>query len=176
MKRIRISLLLIIGAAITAGVYVAGCDKPSATVPTSPVGFAIPTRAQARLPTIKLWLGAQEMITELALTPSQWESGMMFRTNMAENEGMIFVFPVPQRTSFWMKNTLLPLSAAYIAPNGTILEIHDLQPQDTNSVVASSDNVLYVLETPQGWFKRHDLKEGTLVTTEKGPLAKVFRR
>ncbi len=176
MKRIWISILLITGATITAGVFVAGCNKPSATIPTPPVGFAIPTQGQPKLPTIKLWLGAQEMITEMALTLLQEETGMMFRTNMAENEGMIFVFPVPQRASFWMKNTLLPLSAAYIAPNGTILEIHDLQPQDTNSVVASSDNVQYVLETPQGWFKRHDVKEGTLVTTDKGPLAKVFRR
>ncbi len=99
---------------------------------------------------------------------------MMFRTNMEENEGMLFVFPEPIRASFWMKNTLLPLSAAYISPDGTILEIHDLQPQDTNTVVAATDNVQFVLETKQGWFKRHNIQEGMSISTEKGPLHKVF--
>jgi uncharacterized membrane protein (UPF0127 family) len=148
----------------------AGC-KPSAPTVAQPW---MPTQAQGKLQTIKLWIGAQEMVTEMALTPEQEQTGMMFRTNMAENEGMIFVFPEPQRVSFWMKNTLVPLSAAYISPNGTILEIHDLKPQDTNSVMASSENILYVLETPQGWFKRNNIGVNTVVTTERGPLHKVF--
>ena len=99
---------------------------------------------------------------------------MMFRTNMAENEGMIFPFLRPIRASFWMKNTILPLSAAYIAPDGAILEIHDLQPQNTNAVVAASDNVEFVLETRRGWFERNHIGVGTIVTTERGPLRKVF--
>jgi uncharacterized membrane protein (UPF0127 family) len=104
----------------------------------------------------------------------QEQTGMMFRTNMAENEGMLFVFPQPVQASFWMKNTILPLSAAYISPDGTILEIHDLQPQDTNSVIAETDNVQFVLETRQGWFKRNNIGAGTVISTERGPLHKVF--
>ena len=61
------------------------------------------------------------------------QTGMMFRTNLAENAGMLFVLPMPQQASFWMKNCPLPLSAAYIDPEGVILEIHDLQPHNTNS-------------------------------------------
>ena len=99
---------------------------------------------------------------------------MMFRTNMAESEGMIFVLPMPQRAGFWMMNTILPLSAAYIDPDGQILEIHDLQPHDTNSVNAATDNIQYVLETPQGWFKRHNIREGTVIASEKGTLRKTF--
>ena len=99
---------------------------------------------------------------------------MMFRTNMAEGEGMVFVFPMPQRADFWMKNTILPLSAAYIDPDGQILEIHDLQPQDTNSVTAATGNIQYVLETRQGWFKRHNIREGTVIATERGTLRKTF--
>ncbi len=153
----------------------AGCGRSNepAAAP-APGQMLLPTQAQPRLPTIKLYLGAQEMITEIARTERQQETGMMFRTNMADNEGMIFLLPQPMRASFWMKNCTLPLSAAYIDPDGTIVEIHALQPGDTNSVVANVDNVLYVLETPQGWFQKHGISTGAAVVTEKGPLAKTF--
>jgi uncharacterized membrane protein (UPF0127 family) len=101
---------------------------------------------------------------------------MMFRTNMAENAGMLFVFPIPHRTSFWMMNTVLPLSAAYIDPEGVILEIHDLQPRNTNSVVADCERIQFVLEVNQGWFKRHNISTGTLVRAESGPLRELSRR
>lgn len=73
-----------------------------------------------------------------------------------------------------MMNTVLPLSAAYITPDGTISEIHDLQPHDTNSVEAATDNIQYVLETKQGWFKRNNISVGTVISTERGSLHKVF--
>jgi len=169
MKRVCLAAFLIAG-----GVPFAGCSKPPPSAPALPAMPAIPIAAQPKLATIKLWIGPEEMTTEMALTELQEQAGMMFRTNMAENEGMIFVFPEPLRASFWMKNTVLPLSAAYIGPDGTILEIHDLQPQDTNAVLAATDNVQFVLETRQGWFKRHNIKEGVAINTENGPLHKVF--
>jgi len=172
MKRVWVTVYL-----LAAAIFVAGCGKPSESAPASPAVAAfpaIPTVAQPKLATIKLWIGPEEMITEMALTELQEQTGMMFRTNMEENEGMIFVFPEPVRASFWMKNTVLPLSAAYISPAGTILEIHDLQPQDTNVVLAATGNVQFVLETRQGWFKRHNITVGMSISTEKGPLPKVF--
>jgi hypothetical protein len=111
----------------------------------------------------------------MAVTPDQIRTGMMFRTHMAENEGMIFVL-FPQRASFWMKNCSLPLSVAYIDPEGTILEIHDLQPHNTNSVVSAAENVAYALETTQGWFHRHQVHTGMTVRTERGSLMETFRR
>jgi uncharacterized membrane protein (UPF0127 family) len=114
------------------------------------------------------------MNTEMAVTEIQEQTGMMYRTNMGTNDGMIFVFSTPMRASFWMMNTILPLSAAYISPDGTILEIHDLQPHDTNAVVADSGNIQYVLETPQGWFKSNNISVGTVIKTEKGSLRHVF--
>ena len=125
---------------------------------------------------MKLWLGAEEMIAELALTGLQMQTGMMFRTNLAENAGMLFVLPTPQQASFWMKNCPLPLSAAYIDPEGVILEIHDLQPHNTNSVVASSARVQFVLETNQGWFRRHNVAPGAVIRTEHGTLMETFFR
>ena len=125
---------------------------------------------------MKLWLGAEEMVAELALTDVQVQTGMMFRTNMAENAGMLFVFSAPYRASFWMKNCTLPLSAAYIDPDGVILEIHDLQPHNTNSVMASSERVQFVLEVNQGWFGRHNVTTGMVVRTEHGSLLDTFSR
>jgi uncharacterized membrane protein (UPF0127 family) len=132
--------------------------------------------AQPRLPSIKLWIGAQEMVTEMCLTPTQTATGMMYRKQMGENEGMIFVFGRPHRTAFYMRNTTVPLSAAYIDPEGTILEIHDLQPLNETPVEASTDKIQYVLETPQGWFKKNNIGVGTLIRTERGSLQETFFR
>ena len=115
-------------------------------------------------------------MVELALTAEQQTAGMMFRTNLAENAGMLFVFPGPHQASFWMKNCPLPLSAAYIDPEGVILEINPLQPHNTNSVVAASDRVQFVLETNQGWFERHRVTPGMVIRTERGSLAETFFR
>lgn len=102
------------------------------------------------------------------------QTGMMFRTNIEEKEGMLFVFPQPHRASFWMMNTMVPLSAAYIDSEGIIQEIHDLTPGDTNSVTAGSENIQYVLETKQGWFKRHNIGVGSAVVSEHGSFSKIF--
>jgi uncharacterized protein len=99
---------------------------------------------------------------------------MMFRTNLAENAGMLFPLPFTQRASFWMKNCPLPLSAAYIDPDGVIQEIHDLQPHNTNAVMAASNNIRFVLETSQGWFGRHNVRVGMTVRTERGSLMDTF--
>jgi uncharacterized membrane protein (UPF0127 family) len=160
--------------ALSCGLLAAGCDKRT---PAPPPSFGIPgepTEAQPRLPAIPLYVGAEQLDTELALGAREHQTGMMFRTNMAENTGMLFVFTVPHRAAFWMKNTSVPLSAAYISPDGTILEIHDLHPHNTNSVEATSQQVQYVLEVNQGWFKRHNISTGAVIRTELGTFQKTF--
>src|SRR5207302_2168546 len=134
-----------------------GCNKPAASAPAPLANPGAPTQAQGKLETIKLWLGAEEMIAEMARTGRELQTGMMFRTNMAENAGMLFPLPFTQRASFWMMNCPLPLSAAYIDPEGVIQEIHDLQRYDTNSVVSAAPNIRFVLETSPGWFARHHI-------------------
>jgi uncharacterized protein len=174
VNRLRILTLLL--AAVLCGGCAGGCNKPASPA-TGPVADpSLPAAAQPKLSTMRLWLGAEEINAELALTGEQLQTGMMFRTNLAENAGMLFVFPLPHRASFWMKNCPLPLSAAYIDPEGVILEIRDLKPHDTNSVVASSDQVQFVLETSQGWFQRHQVTAGTVVRTEHGSLVETFSR
>jgi uncharacterized protein len=172
MNRLRILTLLLAIAA--CGGCAGGCKKTASPATGPETGPILPTAAQPKLQTMKLWLGAEEMVAELALTEVQRQTGMMFRTNLAENAGMLFVFPGPFRAGFWMMNCPLPLSAAYVDPEGVILEIHDLQPHNTNTVVASSARVQFVLETNQGWFRRHNVAPGAVIRTERGTLMETF--
>lgn len=147
--------------------------KPDDT-PRRVPGQAYLDRAQPKLRTIKLWLGANELSTEVASTRTEIATGMMYRTEMGENEAMIFVFGRPFQASFYMRNTVLPLSCAYIGPDGKILEIHDMTPGSEDPIVASTDQIQYVLEVNQGWFQRHNVQAGAMVTGEKGTLSKIF--
>jgi uncharacterized membrane protein (UPF0127 family) len=167
----RFLLPLLLVAALLAG-----CDKPTSSAPEAPASIEdlLPKQAQPKLPTMKLYLGAETLDTELALTPQQEMTGMMYRTNIQETDSMLFVLPYPQRASFWMKNCPESISAAYIGTDGSILEIHHLEQNDTNSVVAATDNVQFVLETKEGWFGRHNIAPGTVIRTEKGSLAETF--
>jgi uncharacterized protein len=149
--------------------------KPFTPVTKDAGGNPVPQHAQGTLASIRLWLGSAEVNAEMALTAEQDQTGMMFRTNMPEQNGMIFPLPYPQRAAFWMANCPLPLQAAYIDPTGQIVEIHDFHSFDTNSVLSTSINIYYVLEMNAGWFARHHIEPGTIITTEKGTLQAVFR-
>jgi len=83
----------------------------------------------------------------------------MFRTDMPQHDGMLFVFKAPSQQCFWMKNTLLPLTAAFVADDGTIVNLEDMRPQTTDSH-CSAKPVRYVLEVNQGWFAKKGLKAG----------------
>jgi len=99
---------------------------------------------------------------EIARTPAQQEQGLMYRKNLKDGEGMLFIFDRDQVLSFWMKNTLIPLSIAYIDNEGRILEIHDMEPKNLNPV-KSGRSARYALEVPQGWFSRVGIVPGDRV-------------
>lgn len=153
----------------------AGCGQKLAPPPPA-AGPPVPTHAQGKLPTIRLWLGSAEVVAEMALNDEQQQTGMMFRTNLDENSGMIFPLPQLERARFWMTNCPLPLAAAYIDPQGEILEIHELHANDANTVESKTRNIFYVLEVNKGWFDRHHIVPGTTVRTERGTLQETFRR
>ncbi len=166
-------------ALLLAFALLAGCKKPEtvATPPPPPSAEnSLPTHAQPKLQTMRIYLGAETLDAELALTPEQEQTGMMFRTNIQDTDAMLFVFPFPQRAAFWMKNCPESISAAYISPDGVIQEIHHLEHEDTNTVFSATENIGYVLETSEGWFARHRVNTGMVVRTEKGSLAETFFR
>lgn len=162
---------------VLATTLLAGCKKSGERAATPPsLGDLLPKQAQPKLPTMKIYLGAEILDAEMALTDKQIHTGMMFRTNIQETDSMLFVLSVPQRADFWMKNCPESISAAYITPDGVIQEIHHLEKNDTNGVVAARDDIQFVLETKDGWFARHNIGTGTAIRTEKGSLAETFFR
>jgi uncharacterized protein len=171
----RMKLVWWCGWLLAIALLDSGCRKPvesSAAIP--PLVESSPTKQLPKLSVLKLWLGPQELAAEIARSPIEIQTGMMFRTNIAENAGMLFILPYTQQAAFWMKNCVVPLSVAYIDPEGTLQEIHDLQPGNTNPVFSASLNVRFALEVSQGWFTRHQVSTGMVVRTERGTLAETF--
>ena len=162
-------------ALLFAAALLAGCKNSQDAAPPPPSNeMPLPTQAQPKLPTVKLYLGAETLNAEQALTGREMQTGMMFRTNIQDADSMIFVFPQPYQASFWMKNCPESISAAYIDPGGVIQEIHHLEKNDTNGVVAASSNIQFVLETSEGWFQRHHVGVGAVIRTEKGSLQETY--
>ena len=116
--------------------------------------------AQLDLPRVQLSAGMHLIDAQVAGTPQQRQVGLMFRHQMPQHEGMLFVFEQPATQCFWMKNTLLPLTAAFVADDGVIVNLVDMKPQTEDSH-CSARPVRYVLERNQGWFAKRQLKAGS---------------
>ena len=118
---------------------------------------------QTNLPRVDLTIGMYRIDAQVAQTPQSREIGLMFRREMPQQEGMLFAFSVPAEQCFWMKNTILPLSAAFIADDGTIVILVDMATQTTSSH-CSAKPVRFVLEMNQGWFAHKGFKAGTRIS------------
>lgn len=114
---------------------------------------------QMNLERVKLSAGMHQIDTQVAMTPEQRQIGLMFRKEMPQSEGMIFVFEQAAQQCFWMKNTILPLTAAFVADDGTIVNLADMKPQTTEPH-CSAKPVRYVLEMNKGWFAKKGIKAG----------------
>ena len=111
------------------------------------------------LPAVPVHVGSATLHTEIAATEKEGEIGLMYRHSMPDNDGMLFVLPV-QRAVFWMENTYIPLSIAFLDKNGTILELHDMKAFDLTHTVSDSDQVAYALEVNLHWFDLNGIKPG----------------
>jgi uncharacterized membrane protein (UPF0127 family) len=120
---------------------------------------AVAQDAPQQLPAIKLTAGIHNIQAQVAQTAEQRATGLMFRPAMPTNDGMLFAFEDAGVQCFWMKNTLLPLSAAFIADDGTVVNIEDMKPQTLDSH-CSKKPVRFVLEMNQGWFAKRGIKAG----------------
>jgi uncharacterized membrane protein (UPF0127 family) len=115
------------------------------------------------LPAIKLGAGMMNIRVELADNPAARQVGLMHRKSMPTNDGMLFVFERAELSCFWMRNTLIPLSIAFLGDDGSIVNIADMKPLDETSHCPSRP-VRLALEMNQGWFERHGLKAGDKLT------------
>jgi uncharacterized membrane protein (UPF0127 family) len=141
VQRVRAGLLW--GATLLAGMALAqgGGDQPQ------------------RLQAITLTAGMHNIRAELAVTPEQRQKGLMYRRDLATHEGMLFVFDEPAPQCFWMKNTPTPLTIAFLADDGSIVNLADMKPFDEASH-CSARPVRFVLEMNQGWFAKRGFKAG----------------
>lgn len=114
---------------------------------------------QMNLPRVRLSAGMHQIDAQVAAAPEQRMTGLMHRKEMPQHEGMLFVFEQPSQQCFWMKNTLLPLSIAFVEDDGTIVNIDEMKPQTLDSH-CSAKPVRYVLEMNTGWFAKKGVKAG----------------
>ena len=125
--------------------------------------FLSVSHAQQIFPATTLNIGIHLIKAEVAVSDEQRAQGLMFREKMAPNEGMVFRFPETRHICMWMKNTLLPLSVAFIDEKGRIINIEDMQPQTLNAHCAKKP-ARFALEMNQGWFRQKNIRSGLQVT------------
>jgi hypothetical protein len=141
----------------------------AALVLAAPALFSAET-AQPELPVTTLRIGQTSLKVEVADDDAERSAGLMFRESLAADSGMLFVMPSVAPASFWMKNTLVPLSIAFVDENGTIMEIHDLQPKDEKIVRSAFPRIAYALEMQQGWFGKKNIWPGEKISGLPQPL------
>jgi len=148
---------------------------PSALIVLLIVTSSCSPRSQAR-ETGRVSFEKQELIiesrqgnigitAELAITQEERQQGLMHRSKLDDGNGMLFIFQRDEVLHFYMKNTLIPLSIAFIASDGRIVEMFDMQPGNLNTV-SSSRSLRYALEVPQGWFTRAGIARGDRLRIE----------
>lgn len=140
------------------------------------VGFAagawFANPALAQMPTLELSAGIHLIRAEVAHTFETRAQGLMYRRSLGPNEGMLFVFPLPEIQCMWMKNTLIPLSVAFTDERGRIVSISDMQPQ-TESPHCAAEPAKFALEMSRGWFSAKGIKAGArILGVEKAPPAR----
>lgn len=127
---------------------------------------------QAEMPRVELAAGIHRIQAEVAHTEAQRQQGLMHRTFMAVNQGMLFVFPQPQRVCMWMRNTFLPLSVAFLDDQGKIINIADMRPR-TDTTHCADAPARYALEMNQGWFAAKGIAAGaSLSGLDRAPAAR----
>lgn len=124
------------------------------------------------LPERELHIDKATLQTEIAASEEQREIGLMYVSKLPDNEGMIFLMPVVGPASFWMKNTLIPLSIAFIDRNGVILDIHDMKAMDETTIHSDNDQVAYALEANLHWFALNGIKPGDRIEPPPAQWAK----
>lgn len=155
----RAGFVLALVAAVWTAVARAETPVPRVTIDMGPRAL----EEEKTLATTELRIGRATVKAEVAATPLERQQGLMHRRELEEGRGMLFVFPEPRPLSFWMRDTLIPLSIAYIGSTGVIMEIHDLRPLDEIPVHSTFQNLQYALEVPQGWFQKNGIFPGDRV-------------
>lgn len=120
----------------------------------------ISIHAQEEPPTVSIEISGIELIVETASDPASREKGLMHRDSLPEGKGMLFIYPDEKKRRLWMKNTPIPLSAAFIRNNGKITQIVHMEKTNSTKIYRSKERAKYALEVPLGWFEKNGIKTG----------------
>lgn len=138
----------------------------------------MPPGALGPLQTVTANINGTSVEIEVAVTLPEQRQGLMYRESMPENHGMLFVYRQPQYLSFWMKNTRIPLSIAFIREDGVITDILDMQPHtgpfDPQEHYASTQKCIYALEMNQGWFERNGVQRGDRLDLPRDEIQRMI--
>lgn len=134
-----------------------------ALLASMPASAQAPDGKPQSLPITTIRVGPHTVAAEVASTPDQRTLGLMYRFSLPAEHGMLFVFPEPQPLAFWMRNTFIPLSIAYIDADGRILNVAEMAPR-SDATHPSRGDALYALEMRKGWFADKGIGPGTRVT------------
>jgi uncharacterized protein len=153
--------LLLLGALLLGGCNQYGCAH----------------RETAARATVKdyehLSIGMVPIRIQIAVTEPEQEKGLMYRTVLADGEGMLFVYTTPQKMAYWMNHVPIPLSIGFIRADGTLAEVREMLPNDTRSTVSSGSDIQYALEMNAYWFSRHNVTPGAKL--DMGLLARILK-
>lgn len=162
--RVALAVALVPGAVLAAAgplpAHLLPGTTSAAAAPAGPVNPTLPTRT--------LTIGSARAVVEIADTPELRTIGLMNRFSLQPDHGMLFVFDRPQPLAFWMRNTYIPLSIAFVDAAGTILNIEDMQPQD-DTTHPSQGPALYTIEMRRGWFAGKGIRAGDKVSGLPAP-------
>jgi len=143
-------------ALVAVGLAADGCDGQRSPPPPPPAPSAAKTIADY----FTVRVGGRPVRLQVAVTTPEMERGLMERTRLGADEGMLFVYPSPQAMSFWMHDTPTPLDLGYFGADGTLREVYPLLPFDERPVSSRSKELQYALEMNQGWFSAQGVRPG----------------
>lgn len=156
---------LLIVAAFAAVLVLPGCGEGGARAKElKTVGEYFPMK-----------LGDRPVRLQVAVKPTEMQTGLMDRPALGTDDGMIFLYPRPQEMSFWMRNTLIPLDIGYFDGKGVLKEVWQLYPRDERSVKSRSQELQFAVEMNQGWYREHGVKPGAKLDLEALKQALVAR-
>lgn len=116
---------------------------------------------------ITIHVDKKPIVVEIANTPEKRRLGLMYRKQMKENHGMLFIFPDPDYLNFWMKNTYIPLSIAFFNRDRRLINIHKMKANQTRELYGSKELAIYALEVNQGWFEKNNIKPFSVLKLPK---------
>lgn len=159
---LRALLFIFLGVFATAA-----CTPQKESSAQSAPPIATPETALTVHDWLPLTLGDKPIRIQFAIAQSEMARGLMYRKELAENDGMIFIYDAPRQMHFWMKNTPLPLDIGYFSADGVLREIYRMFPYDTTNVSSVRDDIQFAVEMNQGWYAKNGIKPGMKLDMEQ---------